>query len=161
MASHLESQTTENCSAFGDLAALFCRGGLVVQTPGPPDAGLVRSTIQLDGDMTVCVTRPGLHHRSLLSSHLGQVEERLQRATRLIRGTLWVAHSTIVAVVFAAWFVALREGPELADRLSMAAVWIGCSIASAAIVECLLQSSFVRKSILSSIVNGLSRFAGE
>ena len=158
MATHLESPRTENGSAFGDLAALFCRGGLVVRTPGRPGTVLVRSTIQLDGDMTVCVARPALPNGYLLVSHIAQVEARVQRATRLIRGTMWAAHGTIAATALAAWFFALRDGTDLEDQLTLAAIWISCSIGSAAIVECLLQSSFARKSIVSTIVNGLSRF---
>ena len=158
MTTHLESGLQQKDSAFDDLAALFCRGGLVVETHGGPGTVSVRTTLQLDGDMTVFVARPALRQASLFVSHMTQVETRIQRAARLVKRILWAAHGTISAAVSVAWLLALHDSPALEDRLTTVAVWIAFSVGSAAIVACLLRTSFVQKLILSSIVNRLSRF---
>lgn len=159
MTTHLESGLQHNDSVFGDLAALLCRGGLVVETPGEPGSVSVRSTIQLDGDMTLCVTRPTLGQASIFAAHMAEVETRIHRAARLVKRTVWATHCTIGAAVSVVWLCALIDSPALEDHLTTTAVWIGLSIGSATIIECLLQTSFVRKFFLSSIVNRLSRFA--
>lgn len=161
VAKHLEPPPAQRNSVFTDLAALFCRGGLVVQTAGHFRTVVVRSTIQPDGDMTVCVARPALKHTSLLRSHIAEVETRLERAARLIRGTLWAAHGCIAATMLAIWFFGLRDSLAIEDRVTMAAIWIGCSIGSVVVVEWLLRSSLIQKFGLSLVVNRLSRFVAD
>ena len=158
MATHLESAPQGKHTVISDLAALFCHGGLVVQTPGEPGTISVQSTIQIDGDITVCVARSALCRPSVLLSHVTQVEARIRRASRLFKGTMWTAHGALAVTVSMVWFLGLPEGTVLDAHLSTFTVWIGCSIGSTAIVEFLLGTPFVRRSILSSIVSNLSRF---
>lgn len=158
MPSHLESASKGNDTAISDLIALFCHGGLVVQTSGGSETISVQSTIQLDGDITVSVTRSALRQPAILLSHVLQVESRIRKAIRLFRGTVWIAHGTLFLTVSIAWFLGLQEDPELDVHLSTITIWIGCSICSTAIVEYLLRTSVAQKSILSLIISGLSRF---
>ena len=157
MATHLASAMQSGHTEIRDLAALFCRGGLVVQTLGEPGTVSVQSTIQLDGDITVCISRPALCKPSVLLSHVAQVEARIRKATRLFRGTMWTAHGALAIMVSTAWLLGLLEGPPIDANLSTVTIWIVCSIGSTAIVELLLQTPILRRSLLSSIVNGLSR----
>lgn len=159
MTTHLESGLQHNDSVFADLAALLCRGGLVVETLGEPGSVSVRSTVQLDGDITVCIARPTLGQASIYVSHMAEMERRIGRAGQLVKRAVWATHWTIDVGVSVAWLCALIDSPLLKDHLTTVVVWIGLSTGSAAIVNCLSKTSFVRELLLSSIVNGLSRFA--
>ena len=158
MATHQALAPQSNHTVISDLAALFCHGGLIVRTPGGPGTISVQSTIQLDGDITVFVARSALCRPSVLLSHVTQVETRIRKATRLFRGTMWAAHGALTTTVSIAWFLGLSKDTGLDAHLSTITVWIGCSIGSTAIVEFLLRAPFVKRSIFSSIVSGLSRF---
>ena len=156
MTTHLESGLQHNDSAFGDLAALLCGGGLVVETPRESGSVSVRSTIQLDGDMTVCIARLALGQASIFVSHVAEVEKRIHRAAQLAKRAVWVIRCTIGATVSAVWLWALIDSPALDDHLTTVAVWIGLSIGSAAIVDLLLRTSSVRNFFLSWTINRLS-----
>lgn len=137
---------------------LLCRGGLVVETLGEHGSVAVRSTVQIDGDMTIIVTRPTIGQKSVLASHVVEAETRIRRIARLVKRTVCIAHGIIVAAVSLAWLYALIDSPILEGRLTTVAAWVGLSVGSTAIVACLLRTSIFRKLFLSSIVNGLSRF---
>ena len=161
MTTHLKPGPQHKPSVFADLAALLCRGGLVVETLAGPGSVSVRSTIQLDGDMTVCVARSTIGEASVLVSHMAAVETRIQSAARLVKRTVWAAHGIIGLTVSIAWFHSLYDSPMLDDRLTNVAVWIGLSTTSVAIVECVLQTSIARRFLLSLAINGLSSFAAK
>ena len=161
MTTHLESELQDKHPVCADLAALLCRGGLVVETPGGHDSVAVRSTIQLDGDMTAIIARPTLGHESVLVSHMAEMETRIQRVARLVKRTVWTAHAIIGSVVSVAWFFVLSDYPMFEDRLTTVAVWVGLSTSSVAVIEFLLRTSLIQEFLLSLAANGLSRFAIE
>lgn len=159
MSIDVEAGPQHKCSALADLAALLCHGGLAVDTPGKSGFILVRSTIQLDGDITICVAEPALIQATTLNSHLIHIETRIHRVALLVRRSAWVAHGTITAAVSGGWLWALLDSPMLESHLTTAAVWIALSVGSTGIIEYLLRIPFVQKILMTSTVSGLSRLA--
>lgn len=155
----LKSGLQQKWPVFADLAALVCGGGLVVETPGKPGSILVQSTIQLDGDVTICVARTTLGQATVLVSHLAEVEMRIQRTAMLVKRATWAVHGVIGGIIAVTWFFVLFDSATLENQLATVGSWVGLSLVSAAIVEWLRRTSLVQELFLSSMVNRLSRLA--
>ena len=132
-----------------------------METSDGTEIVLVRSTIQLDGDMTIFVARSALQQESIVVSHVAQVVARIQRANRFVRRIMWTAHGTIAATLSVIWLFALRGTLTIDDHLTNVASWVGCSISSVVIVELLLHTSSLQRRLIMSIVNHLSRVTVE
>ena len=158
MITDLESNPQQECSVFADLAALICRGGLVVGTPGELGSIAVQSTMQLDGDMTICVARSALGHTVLLS-HLDETEKRLRRLAVFVKRTVRVAHAIIGVSVSVGWIYPISYYLSLEDPITAMAIWIGLSVGSCAAILRLFRTHFIQKMLLTAIVSGLARLA--
>ena len=156
MTTDIESNPRQECSVFADLAALLCRGGLVVESAETPDSIAIQSTIQLDGDITVFVARPALG-QPVLFSHLAETEKRIRRLALLVKRTVRAAYVLIGLTVPIAWFYAMSDSLSFVDPLISVAIGIGLSVVSGAVIEYLLRTPFVQKLLLSTIVSGLTR----
>ena len=154
--SDLESQLQQEYSVFADLAALICRGGLVVETPGELGSISVQSTIQLDGDMTIYVTRSALG-QTVLISHLAETEKRFQRLALVVKRTVGTAYACIGVSVLMGWFCAMSDSLSHEGPFTAVAIWIGLSVSSGAAILFLLRTPIIQKILLTSIVSGLTR----
>lgn len=158
MAPNADSRLHDKPSAVADLTAMFCRGGLVVETLGESGSTSVRSTIQPDGDVTIFVARSILYQAPELTSHLVEIETRIHRVALLVKRTMWVIHGSIGLAVLGGWFAILNIGPTEQSSLAPVAVWIALSLGSGVAIEFLLSTSLVQKLLSSVVVAGLSRF---
>lgn len=159
MIAHFESAFKRNQSIFADLAALLCHGGLVVETLGESGLVAVRSTIHLDGDITVFVAQNILARESVLDSHISEVEIRIESVTQLVKKTVWTAHGILGAATSVLSLCAIRTDSLLSDVnwLMTVLAWGALNAFLFGLIAWLMRTSSIRNWLMSSIFNLLSR----
>ena len=118
MTTHQQSRLQHKHSAIADLGALLCGGGLVVETLGGFRSVAVRSTIQLDGDLTVTIARRTFGQQTIMDSHFAELEARVQRIAQFVERTVWIVHGAMGAVVSVAWLYTLSNSLTLEGPLT-------------------------------------------
>lgn len=158
MALNADSRLHDKTSAVADLAAMFCRGGLVIESLGESGSTSVQSTIQPDGDVTIFVARSILDQAPELTSHLAQIETRIHKVALLVKRIMWVIHGSIGLAVLGGWFAILNIGQTEQNSLAAVAVWIALSLGSGVVIKFFLGISYVQKLLSSVALAGLSKF---
>jgi len=155
---HPPSGPQYNESVLADLASLFCRGGLVVEAPGGPTSISIRSTIQLDGDMMICMARYTIED-TILISHLVEVEKRIRRVALFIKRAVGAVHAFLWTGISVAWLCVLYDRLTPEDGWTTVAIWIGLSTGSTGLIEYILRIPLLQQLFLTSVASGLSRLA--
>lgn len=137
-----------------DIRALVCLGGIRVDTycsSGSTDIA-IKSTVQLDGDVTTTIARSEISNLDAMLSHMHEIESRLQSVAKYMGIARYSVNGIITAV---AAVLAVRGVANASHDTAYSLISIIFSI----VLFVGLKSSFIPKHITAFVINVLSRKA--